>query len=252
MKLSELLPDLQHRIASGEQETVVKWLLEISRLPAFETWKNSIIQLSAQWGEHQREKKQDTVSADVLRQRRSQIRQSLLELADEMEDLVPDVEVPLLPEVETGPEETETKIPLRTSGIREGKLRGHIMALLIAIKVILILFLWFLKTVDAISISEFITTATMMVPLFAAWIGVMFNDWLKTRNQAEDRSPYVSRRFQMTVYAMLLGYGLIFFLILSLRGPATVNHEQMNLLLVILESGLGIYIGKLVTAMYNG
>ncbi|MEZ4773068.1 MAG: hypothetical protein R3D00_07790 [Bacteroidia bacterium] len=256
MKLRALIPAIQARIAAGEQASILAWLLEVTRLPALESYKNTVIQLSAQWEEYQREKRQGTTADEVLRQRRNQIRQALLELTDEMEDNFPDVEVPPLPEPAPVPAETgDSPKPTsyRIKGIREAKLRGHVMVLLLAIKLGLIVFLYILwDSGSNFSTEQFIGTIAMIVPLFAAWLGVMFDDWLGKRNLEEDDSPYVSRKFQMTVYVVLAGYGLIFFSILNLKGPGIITHEQMNALLATLEVGLGVYIGKLVKALANG
>ena len=235
MITTDQLAGIRKQIADNSLESAIQAAMELTIKVSPRELHTEALRLSEEFEAYQTSQKAENAEPTALRTSKNQISVSLLDLIDKLEAKV----------TQEAPDTPSKKVS-------EQKLKRHIFILLVVIKVLILLFvltLW--QSGSNFTQEEFIATLGILVPVFATYLGLMFKEQLAQRHELTVKASYVSKGFQRTVYLLLLAYGLSFFIILNLKGPGTINHTQMIGLLTMVEAGLGVYIGQLVSALFK-
>jgi hypothetical protein len=61
----------------------------------------------------------------------------------------------------------------------------------------------------------------------------------------------VTHRFKWMAYFTLIGYTLAIALVLYLKPPGIFDYKQMSGMLTLVETGIGVYVGEIVFALFK-
>jgi len=137
-------------------------------------------------------------------------------------------------------------------GISEQKLKHHVLILMIVTKFAMIAFLFTLWESGGFSTDQFMGTLTLLIPLFTTYTTLMMREVVSSRHTTTYLSPLrIKRSFQWTTYLFMIGYGLLFALAIGIKPTGKISYQQMSVLLTLLEGGFGIYVGRIVFALYK-
>lgn len=246
--------ELRMAVAQNKLEAVADHLLERSQQdPLLKPWRESAIQLAGQYRDYEDEKRNQTTSSEALRHQKNQVRASMLDLLEEMEASSTQA-VQAVAETAVagrGGEVAEAALPAKASGIREERLKLQVFALLVLTKGSIVIFVFTLWQSGSFSPEQFLATLGVIVPIFATYLGLVIKEYLERGGMPQPNPKQLTRGFQWTAYGLLATYGLAFLIILNLRGPGIIDQTDMMSLLTLLESGLGVYVGRLMVILFR-
>ena len=142
--------------------------------------------------------------------------------------------------------------PARPKGqVTETRLKFQLLILMLAVKLVVMGFLFTLWESGGFTNDQFISTVGLLVPVFTTYLGAMVREVVQQSKETAPQTPdlFRPRSFQLFSFAML---GLYFFgllVIIGLAPQGRVSFAQMSALLALLESGFGIYIGQIVFSL---
>lgn len=97
--------------------------------------------------------------------------------------------------------------------------------------------------------EQLFSSIGLLVPAFAAYLFVMFDDTL--RRGASPLPRYVSGPLVRIAYWLLPAYALALMFLLELKVMNTLTFTEMTTGLALVESVLGGYVGKIVQAFFR-
>lgn len=219
-------------------------------LPAIE--KELILQ-SAKWAEYELDKMRGSVSYENLSQRLVQIQSSLLDIIEKLPDEIT-VQAALH---QVKPKEFNPS----QLGIPEDKFKNQVFILMIITKVIVFGWIYFHYQTGGFIIGEAQATAAILLPVFAAYFSAMMDEKIRNRYVSDKlvikKERYIRNSLRYITYALfpLYTYFLIVIIGWKAQGLLAVKPEesleQMNSLLALVETGLGVYIGQVVFALFK-
>jgi hypothetical protein len=150
--------------------------------------------------------------------------------------------------------ETAPVPPAKPRGIAEQTLKLHILLLVMGVKLAVLAWLFTQWEAGGFSADQFTGTLTLLLPVLAAYAGTMFQDFLEHRHHAgagAAAGPRVRRSVQWAVYAVILGYGLALWAAIGAKARGTLSYAQLASALALVESGLGVYLARIVRAFFQ-
>lgn len=150
----------------------------------------------------------------------------------------------------TTPPFTTPKSP-RPKGISELKIKRHILFLMMSIKIVTVLFLFNHLQSGGFSSEQFTSALGLLVPVLTAYTSLIFNDFVDHRFLREDTSPLVRRSFQWVVYVVFFIYGWVLWLLPDMKARGDISFQFYTNCLTLTESGLGIYVGYIVSELFK-
>jgi len=143
----------------------------------------------------------------------------------------------------------------RPQGISEQQMKQHILLLTVGVKAAVVLWLFTHWESGGGSADQFTGTLTLLLPVLAAYAGLMFQDFLDHRHHPDapdaPPGPRVRRSVQWTVYAVILGYGLAIGLAIGAKARGAMSYAQLAAALALIESGLGVYLARIVRTFFS-
>lgn len=178
----------------------------------------------------------NTASPAELARNRNRLSLSLLELIDELPDAAA---------LAAGNKPPE--------GVSEHRLKRRMFNLLLAGKILVILFTFILwQTGSGFTAENFTTVVGILIPVFATYLTLMVQDATKNRSLLQPGDKRVNKGFARLAYTLVILYPVVLIIILNLRGPGTITFAQLTALLTLVETGLGAYLGKVVFGLFRG
>lgn len=238
--MSSLKERLHKLVMQDQLEEVIDFLLDFTRKKGLNDLYESVVIQASQSKDLVNASKQGTLSFDESSRARNKIRVEIMQVIREVDHIndTPGLQTSLSPSA-------------KKKGISEQRLKKHVLLLIFLLKIIVILFLFHQWETGGFSTDQFIGVLSLLIPLFTTYTALMIRDFIQNRHVVLHGALKVSRSFQFTTYLFLLAYGLGLFVILDLKPRGIISFQQMSILLTLLEAGLGIYIGKIVFAMFN-
>lgn len=135
--------------------------------------------------------------------------------------------------------------------LTEAKFKKRVFLLLLLIKIIVLGWLYYHWSTGGFSADQFQGTATMLVPVFAALMAVILEDYLHQHKHGQQRPRYVSGPLIAIVYWLLPLYALALVALIALKAKGSITFSSMNTWLAVVESGLGAYVGKVVHGLFK-
>lgn len=141
----------------------------------------------------------------------------------------------------------------KPKGITEHRFKNQVLYILLAAKLLILGFVFTLWESGAFTNEQFISVIGIIAPVFATYLTLILKDSAQNRHidaPVDDR--IVKRSFQMTAYWLLGIYFAAIMLVVNLRGQGVLSEfSQMTGLLAGVESGLGVYVGQIVFALFK-
>lgn len=225
-------------IAAGEIETALSKLHAAAEaVAAPPEVADEITLLQKRFAQNRRQARLDTHDPKAIAREDNSIAAAALEL------------LPRLPAAPPPPAR-------RPRGIREQTLKQHILLLTVGVKAAVVLWLFTHWESRGFSTDQFTGTLTLLLPVLAAYAGLMFQDFLDHRHHPESpdapAGPLVRRNVQWAIYAVILGYGLALVLAIGAKARGAMSYAQLAGALALIESGLGVYLARIVRAFFPG
>lgn len=229
--------DVREWIADNQTEKALEVLLKATEPEALLNFHNQGVTLAARHRQYREDRRLGITDYDDLVRTKIKIDLALLDLIDKLPD-----------------EEEQRQLSRKKVGIRESTLKRHILRIMVASKVFILGFLFILWDAGGFTDDQFIGTATLLVPLFTAYTVLMVRDFTKSRYvglKPEQTELLVTNRFRWMAYFTLIGYTFAIALVLYLKPPGTLDYKQMSGMLTLVETGIGVYVGEIVFALFN-
>jgi hypothetical protein len=236
--MSTLKSHIQQLLAADETEDAIQTLLhtELATPEATKDFRDQVILQSAQHQHYRKLVRENTQDYGELVRTRNKVNLALLQLADE---LPADAPIPALPAKEA------------PQGVSENRLKNRLLWLMAIAKLIVIGFTFTLYESGSFSSDQFMATVTLLVPVFVTYLSLMFKDQVERRHSVVHPDKHVTRQFERMVYGLVLVYTLLLFFVINLRGPGTISFKQMNAMLALVESGLGVYVTQVIFTIFK-
>ncbi len=162
------------------------------------------------------------------------------------------------------PEDLPFELPaaatLPAAGIAEGRFKWRLLVLMLLVKGWVVYWILLHKRTGGFTNGESLATIALLLPAFAAYISPMLADVLRQRNRPvlpAALQPKVPHSVQWLTFGLILIYGMILHSVIGdkaagqLADDPAANFENLTKWLAVIESGLGIYIGLVVSEFFK-
>lgn len=241
--------DIRRLIAENRLEQALDMLRRYTSDYGLSDLHNRVILQAGKWEQYAVHTRQGTIDYDDLTRTHANISLALLDLVKELPDAS---ELP------------EKKKPLQ--GIREGRLKFQIMWALLIGKVFVFGYLVTVMQAGDIPFKGFLLIAGVIFPNFASHLSTILQERLsKKYSHGTAKSKRINRGIQWTTYFVVALYLLGLFLILEFYlaggvprvmaetkdGIEVATFENLLLLLALIESSLGVYVGSVIHNLFK-
>ncbi|MCB0582289.1 MAG: hypothetical protein KDD10_23620 [Phaeodactylibacter sp.] len=162
------------------------------------------------------------------------------------------------------PEEAQSAASGKLPGISERALKQQVLFLLAVGKVLLFVYIFTLWESGGLTFEGFLGTMGIVFPVFATYLSMAYQDMLLHRHdyKANDKLR-VSRSVQLSAFFFFALYYLAIFIVLYLntvgsipdsgkQGDSNVpSYKNLFAMLALVESFIGVYIGKLIFSLFK-
>lgn len=248
--------DIRLLIADNQTEKAIAAISAYLEKYDFPTLQDDLALLSAKWEAWEDHRRDGTHSPDKLAEQKAQIDKALLSINRE-----------LFKKLEAaGKAEADEKKPRpKPKGIREDKFKMQVFIFMVAAKVIVIGWVFFHQSTGGLSSKQALATITLLLPTFSMYTAAMFNDFLENRyvSDKERIFPYIKNSLRWITYVLFPVYMLALLTVVGnqaqgefmqgeiVQEVADKGMEKMTTWLSIIETGLGVYIGKIVFTLFK-
>lgn len=237
-------------IADNRPEAAIDALTAYADVYELPDWQDDIALQSARWeawAEHQREA---TLSPDTLSQQKNQLDKTLLALNRKLFQELRQAQK----EAEKGEEPDSEK-----KGIREDKFKIQIFVGVVLTKLIVISWVFFHYSTGGLSRPQTLATVTLLLPVFAVYLAAIFDDFLDNRHVTAQKKekvvPYIKNSLRWITYGLFPIYAILMINVIGNQAQGVYGQEagmeEMNQWLGLIESGLGVYIGRIVFTLFK-
>ena len=226
--------EIRQLIAEGELELALPRLHGAAQAVAAAAAADEATTLQARYAENQRKARQDTHDPAAVAREHNSITAAALALLQALPDEPP----------------PPAAVP---KGIREQAMKQHILLLTLAVKAGVVLWLFTHWESGGFTSDQFAGTLTLLVPVLAAYTGLMFQDVLDHRHAhtgPPPATPRIRRSVQWTIYAVLIVYGLALVGVIGAKAQGLMSYAQLSGALALIEIVLGIYIARIVRTFF--
>lgn len=141
---------------------------------------------------------------------------------------------------------------IKPKGIRDSRFQWHILTLILVIKLFVLGFLVTLNEAGGLSSSQLNATFSILIPLIATYLGLMFRHFFDQRQPGLARpETYTSRRVQVLTYAVFFFYALFYFWAMAAKGRNAIEFDQLVSSFNWIEAVLGGLIGYVVASLFK-
>lgn len=133
--------------------------------------------------------------------------------------------------------------------ISKEKFKSKFFYLVLGAKIIVILFLSLLWSTGSFTNEQYVNTLGILIPMFATILTVMIADISKESTKIDKGE--IKKSIQKLAFIMIGLYTITLLSILNLRGPGTISMTQMTTMIMLVETSLGVYLGKIVYALFK-
>lgn len=225
--------DIRQHIAEGDLEAALPALKAAADMAGPDASDTATL-LEARLATLRRKAMEDTHEPAALDRERNAITTAALELLSTLPDAPPPPKA-------------------RPRGLREQAMKQHILLLTLAVKAGVVLWLFTLWQSGGFLYDQFVGVLTLLVPVLAAYTGLMFQDFLDHRHTdagSPREGPRIRPGVQWAVYAVIVGYGLALGTALGAKAEGLLSYTQLSGFLALIEGGLGVYIARIVRTFF--
>jgi Effector-associated domain 11 len=223
-----------NQIAEGKLKLVFRSFQEFATHNQLGNFRQRILVLAARYSVMEQDRMDGIEDLEDLRQEEAAITKAVIQLIGTLPDELP-------------------KASKRPKGIEEHRFKNQILYLLLAAKVTVVVWLFTLWESGPFTHEQFISVVGIIVPVFATYLTLVIKDAAQNRHiDAPLDTRIIKRSFQYTTYWLIGIYVVVLLSVINLRGQGVLKEfGQMTTLLSMVESGLGVYIGQIVFALFK-
>lgn len=233
-------------IADNRLEQAITQFMTYAEQHGLADLHNQLVIQSGKLQQYLREKNLGTTDYADLTRTRVNISLALLDLTNQI------------------PEEAKSPRSGKLPGVSEQRLKRQVLFLLAVGKVLLFLYIFTLWQSGGMTFEGFLGTMGIVFPVFATYLSMAYQDMLLHRHdyKANDKLR-VSRAVQLSAFFFFAVYYLAIFTVLYLNTigeiPDPGKHSESGMpsyknlfaMLALVESFIGVYIGKLIFSLFK-
>lgn len=218
-------------IAEGNLEEALGQLQSLAASLPIDEFQDEITLLQTRFAIQQRKARRNTDSPEQLERNHNQLAEATLEVLRHIPDAA-----------------SFDKKYQKSMGIREQNLKRHIFLLLILVKAVIFIWLFTHWESKGFLTDQFIGTLVLFFPVMITYFGLMFQDFLEYRHAHNlyRNKKRVSKNLQWLVYTLILAHGLALWILIGMKAKGTLPFSWFAVLSALVESGLGLFLGKMV------
>lgn len=226
---------IQQYIANADTESALKACQDYSEETKNSDMETQLIMLSARYSVVLRKEEARTEDPEELQRELNRIHQSLLSIAE------------TLPDNPSGDTKTALAKP---KGITENGLKQQLFFLILIAKALILAWLTFHYSTNGIDSQEFAAGFGLLLPVFASYTGLMFQEFLSRRHIVSSRkSPLVKPSVQWTIYGIITAYTFALLIVVYLR--TAYGNVSLATGFTAVETLFGVYISKIITTFFQ-
>ena len=241
--------DFKRLVAEGRTEEALQQVMGFTESQGLTEMHNRLVVQSAKWEQYERSQLAGTVSYDDLTRTHATINLALLDIINDLPQEVP-----------------QPPGKKKLGGIREGRLKFQVFWMLLLGKVFFFAYLFTDLEAGTIPFNGFLLIAGVLLPTFAAHLTAILQERLSSRfvHRPSDEKR-VNTGLQYGIYLLLTLYIASIFFVLenyfrgSIPREMSTNEEgvlvpdfqNLLLLLALIESSLGVYIGSIIHTLFK-
>jgi hypothetical protein len=235
VKTEEFKTELRRLVSAGRLEAATEQLLSATQGEEYGAFRSLVVHQAGQLQFYKQMQIEQTQDFATLARTRNQVSLGLLDLIDDLPDSAT----------------LQGKARQQARGVSEHRLKRRLFWLLSIAKLLVIGFAAFLWNTGSFSVEQFVGVTGILVPIFAAYLTLMIQDWTQARNELGPGEQLVSRGYARMAYILVLAYPVLLLFLLNLRGPGVISFTQLTGLLALAESGMGAYVGKVIFGLFR-
>ena len=136
--------------------------------------------------------------------------------------------------------------------MKEITLKRQLLYLMLFAKLIVIAYIWLNKNSGGLSSEQAIGAITLITPLFAVYLGVMYKELAKTKlKNSVGRPGSVPKSFRNLTFVTLFVYIAAIITVVTLKASGTFSYNQFQTMLTAVESGFGVYVGQIIFSLFK-
>jgi hypothetical protein len=207
---------------------------------------NEVILNSGRLSDYRKTVTIGTASNDELRILRNQIRLSFLNIIDALPD-----------EINVS-KDASIKLPKRMT---EQRFKSWVFGIMLVGKLCLIAFVFFTMDTGGFTQEQGMSTISLLLPAFTAYLGAMLADIIRRRNDLfptdTDRKTVSSTMKRMTFIVLPLYFLLLFIMInryaigYMAQNDGEADFKTFTTWIAVIESGFGMYVGQIVYGLFR-
>ena len=133
----------------------------------------------------------------------------------------------------------------------EATFKSRIFYALCISKLLIFFYLHYLWKTGGFTVAEFQSTATLLLPAFAAYISVIIGDYLNQSRSPIKAPKFIAGPLVTFAYWLFPIYFLVLCFLITAKAKTDITYGQMNFWLAMAESVLGGYVGQLVHSLFK-
>lgn len=137
--------------------------------------------------------------------------------------------------------------------MKEQKLKKQVLYFMLFAKLIIVAYIWLNKTTGGFTTDQALSAITLIAPLFAVYMGVMYKELVQLKASAESRivEKIIPKSFRNLAYITLLVYIVSILIVVTLKASGTFDFRQFQSMLATVESGFGVYVGQVIFSLFK-
>lgn len=137
--------------------------------------------------------------------------------------------------------------------MNEQKLKKQVLYFMLFAKLIIVAYIWMNKTTGGFTTDQALSAITLITPLFAVYLGVMYKELVKHRLETKETKTLkpIAKSFRNLAYITLFIYFVIIFVVVTLKATGTFSFKQFQAMLGTVESGFSVYVGQIIFSLFK-
>jgi hypothetical protein len=250
--------EIRSHIVENETEDASDKLLQVAGQYEFPELEDKLSLVSSNWETYESNKLTGTASFEDLNEEKSRIESSVLSLNRVIFEKLNRAGEAANPAI---------KEELNKKGISEDKFKTQVFVLMLLSKIIIIGWIFHHKSTGGLSSEHALSIIALLLPVLSVYLGAMFDDFLKDKYISEKKkaSPFVKNSVKYITYFLFFTYTLLILNVIGNQATGEycsqvvnvdgtdycIGLETMNKWIGLIESGLGIYLGKIVFSFFK-
>lgn len=130
------------------------------------------------------------------------------------------------------------------------KLKKRILIFLLISKILALVFIWFLAATYGFTYTEALGAVLLILPLFTVYLGIIIEDLV--RNPYVQGKPAKALKVKPEIVSLVnIIFPVYTVLIISAIFLGAQKVFDLKIVLGIIESGFGFYVGKIVVSLFR-